>query len=35
MLDVGVCLEIPIAKCVSAIVLVTYIIFYNRKKVIC
>ena len=33
-LNVGVCLEIPIAKCVSAIVLVVYIIFYDHKNVI-
>ena len=34
MLNVQVCLEIPIAKCISPIILVAYILFYNRQKVI-
>jgi hypothetical protein len=34
ILNIGVCLEIPAAKRISAIVLVAYIIFYNYKNII-
>ena len=33
-LNIGVCLEIPIAKRVNPVVLVAYIISYNYKNVI-
>ena len=33
-LDIGVYLEIPTAKRVSAVVLVAYVIFYNYKNVV-
>ena len=34
ILDIRVYLEIPIAKRISAVILVAYIIFYNRKNII-
>ena len=34
ILDVKVCLKIPIAKRIGAVVLVVYIILYDRKNVV-
>jgi hypothetical protein len=34
ILNIKICLKIPIAKRVSTIVLIAYIIFYNRENII-